>query len=63
MPEYNSRFQFGDRVNIDGGDVVGTIVGVLFYAHGSQALVSWWSAGDLKEQWINDFRLTEMRQP
>lgn len=55
---FESEFKFGDPVSIDGGTVVGRVIGFCFYPHGYQVQVSWWNSGALVEQWIGAFRLT-----
>jgi hypothetical protein len=53
-------YGFGDRVNIDGGDVVGTVIGVAVYPHGAVTFnVSWWANGLLYDQWIAEWRLSK----
>jgi hypothetical protein len=59
---FESRFKFGDQVKIDGGAVVGRVIGFCFYPHGHQVQVAWWNSGALIEQWIGEFRLEENRQ-
>lgn len=51
-------FQFGDRVNIDDGDVAGTIIGIAVYPNGAVTFnVAWWNNGALSDQWIAEWRL------
>jgi hypothetical protein len=50
-------FNFGDRVSIDGGAVVGRIIGFIFYPHEYQVQVAWWNNGALVEAWIGVWRL------
>jgi hypothetical protein len=54
---FESKFNFGDRVYIDGGSVAGIAVGFCFYPHDSQVQVSWWKDGAIVEQWIGAWRL------
>lgn len=54
---FSSRFKFGDTVAIDGGSVVGRVVGFAFYSHDNQVQVSWWNSGALLEQWVSEWRL------
>lgn len=54
---FECEFKFGDSVTIDGGSVVGRVVGFSFYPQGYQVQVSWWNSGALVEQWIGSFRL------
>lgn len=60
MPQYNSEFGFGDKVQIDGGDITATVVGFAVYPHGLQILVSWWKDAELKETWVHNFRLKKV---
>jgi hypothetical protein len=55
---FASNFSFGDRVSIDKGDQVGTVVGFCSYPHGLQVQVSWWNNGALHESWLAEWRLT-----
>lgn len=50
-------FEFGDKVIIDDGTVIGTVIGFCFYPHALQVQVSWWNSGALVEPWIADWRL------
>jgi hypothetical protein len=54
---FSSEFDFGDKVQIDKGSVVGTVVGIVFYRHSHQILVAWWNNGDIIEKWIESERL------
>ena len=54
-------YGFGDRVRIDGGDVVGTVIGIAVYPHGALSFqVSWWTNGVLYDQWIAGWRLAKV---
>lgn len=55
-----SPVDFGDKVKIDNGEVIGTVVGLCVYPHGDQVMVSWWNNGDLVEQWIASWRVTRI---
>lgn len=57
---FQNEFAFGDKVTIDNGAVVGTVIGFCFYPHGDQVQVSWWNNGALVEQWIGSFRLSSI---
>ena len=54
-------YGFGDRVKIDGGDVVGTVIGITVNPHGAISFqVSWWASGVLHDQWIAEWRLAKV---
>jgi hypothetical protein len=54
-------YGFGDRVRIDGGDVVGTVIGIAVYPHGGLTFsISWWHNGVLYDQWIAEWRLAKV---
>jgi hypothetical protein len=57
MKTFIASFDFGDKVAIDGGAIVGVVIGFCFYPHNNQVQVSWWNNGALVEQWIADWRL------
>lgn len=58
MTTFESQFNFGDKVRIDGDSgLVGTVIGFCFYAHQHQVQVSWWNSGALVEQWLASWRL------
>jgi len=47
-----------DRVRIDGGDIIGIVTGVTFYAGGDcSGLVSWLANGAHYEVWFDEKRL------
>jgi hypothetical protein len=54
---FESEFNFGDAVTIDGGSVHGRVIGIAFYSHDYQVQVSWWNSGALVESWISTWRL------
>lgn len=56
---FYSDFEFGDAVTIDGGSVVGRVIGFCFYPHAYQVQVSWWNSGAIVEQWIGSDRLKQ----
>jgi hypothetical protein len=55
---FDSKFKFGDHVQIDGGAIHGRVIGFCFYPHDQQVQVSWWNSGALVEQWLGAWRLT-----
>lgn len=57
MTKFESRFGFGDKVQIDNGTVAGVVTSVAFYSHDYQVQVSWWNNGALVEAWISEWRL------
>ncbi len=58
--KFETRLKFADKVVVDGGDMVGIVIGFAFYQHGSLVNVSWWNNGQLAEQWIAEARLTRV---
>ena len=51
-------FDIGDRVHIDGEkDIVATVVGMLFRAHGVEVECSWLHNGSMQTAWVAAFRL------
>lgn len=50
---------FGDKVRIDGGAVIGTVVGFCLYPHGVEIRVSWWNSGSLLQEWIAAWRVSK----
>jgi hypothetical protein len=59
---FECDFKFGEAVTIDGGTVVGRVIGFCFYPHGHQVQVAWWNNGALVEQWIGAFRLSRAEE-
>jgi hypothetical protein len=56
---FNSRYEFGDFVHIDGDDLVGRVTGFCWQANeGHTVQVSWLHSGDAKVAWIQDWRLS-----
>ena len=51
---FECKFNFNDQVVIDGGSVVGRVIGFSFYPRLHQVQVSWWNSGALVEQWIGE---------
>lgn len=49
-------FRLGTKVRIDGGDIIGTIIGVAYYPIGFEVKVAWWHTGTLHEQWVVAWR-------
>lgn len=46
----------GEKVRIDKGDVIGTVVGIAIYRTGVELKVAWWNQGNLVEHWVGDWR-------
>lgn len=62
MTTFTTDYAFGDKVSVDGGDVIATVIGFCFYSSkGMQVQVSWWNNGALVEQWVDECRLTKKR--
>lgn len=58
MTLFETDYAFGDKVSVDGGDVIATVIGFCFYSSkGMQVQVSWWNNGALVEQWVDECRL------
>ena len=58
---FTSRFEFGDRVHIDGDDsIVARVIGFSFVSNGNQVQVSWFHNGDVKEAWFAEWRLSKV---
>ena len=56
--EFRSRWEFGDRVFIDGDQSIkGTITGFCFRPSLHTVEVSWVHNGDSKSAWFDHFRL------
>lgn len=56
---YHSAFTYMDVVQIDGGDLLGTVIGLAFYPSSRVlVLVAWINNGDHKEVWLDSERLT-----
>ena len=58
VPFLNAKFDFYQKVQID-GDINGVITMIRFHPKEMvDYLVAWWSSGDMREQWIDEERLT-----
>jgi hypothetical protein len=60
MVELRSDFDFGDRVRIDGGDVVWSITAFSFQGNAIRCSVevSWFHNGEAKSGFFYEWRLT-----
>lgn len=58
VSQFASRFKFGDKVVVDDGDMITTVIGFCFYPHDHQVLVSSWNNGALVESWVAERRLS-----
>ena len=60
MNNFCSRFDFGDKVVIDGdASIRATVIGFAFYPHGAQVQCAWFANGSAVESWLGEFRLTK----
>lgn len=58
MPLLNAKFDFYQKVTID-RDIQGTITMIRFHQKlAVDYLVAWWNQGDMREQWIDEERLS-----
>jgi hypothetical protein len=58
MNTFQSRVAPLYRVRIDGGDIIGVVSGITFYANDYCSVsVSWLSNGTHQEAWFNEERL------
>ena len=60
--KFETRFELNQKVSIDGGDLIATIIGFAFYQHGNMINVAWWNSGALVEAWIAAERLRKVGQ-
>lgn len=54
---FSTFVSLGNKVTIDGGDIVATVISFCFHTRGTQVQVSWWNNGSLVEQWVEDWRI------
>jgi hypothetical protein len=60
MATFKSKFEHGDHVWTDGDkSLKGVVVGHCFYTDRCEVQVSWVCNGDLKTNWIAEWRLLE----
>lgn len=58
-----SKFTIGQRVNIDNDTSIKAIVTALQFTHKpTLILVEWFSNGDLKTAWVEEWRLTRIKE-
>lgn len=60
--DFKSEFLRGSKVHIDGDRDVAVVTAHLFRCNSAQVEVSWFAAGDLKTQWIEEWRLTMSKE-
>lgn len=56
-----AKFDFGDQVKIDNGDIVGVIITISLQGDEQKCSyeVSWFHNGEMKSAWFYDWRLTK----
>lgn len=56
-------FNLTEKVIIDGDrQVVAVITAISFRISGCKVEVSWWNHGDLKEAWVDEWRLSRWEE-
>jgi hypothetical protein len=62
-PNFQSEFQLGDRIWIDGDQSIkATVIGVLFRHTGQEVEIAWIVNGHHKTAWIAAWRLTSVSE-
>lgn len=57
-----TKFDFGDRVKIDNGDIIATVIGVWLQGEQQKVTVevSWFHNGEVKTAWLFEWRLEKV---
>lgn len=57
---FTSRFNFGDKVTADGGDITMTVVEFSFSTVGAQVRCVWFASGAHHDTWFYEWRLAPL---